>query len=377
MTCSRCIYDDSIPYISFDEDGVCSYCHQYDELNKLYPTGAAGMAYLKDLATTIKKEQKNKKYDVVVGLSGGTDSSYMLYLAKEVLGLRVLAAHFDNTWNSKIAVENIKNVTEKLGIDLYTHVVDNEEYNDIFKSFLKASVPDIDTPSDISLATVHYKACKKFGVKYIFEGHSFRTEGISPHGWFYMDAKYIESVQKEFGTKKIKTLPNLWMTKWLRWIIVDKIKKIRPLYYLDYDKEETKSFLSKEYGWQYYGGHHMENRTAYFTNNYWLPKKFGYDLRYCEFSALVRSGQWTREFALEMIQQPKPFEQNILDEIYKRLNLTKEKFDIIFNQPNKSFRDYKTYKKTFEKLRWFFFILYKANLVPLSFYLKYTKSYDQ
>ncbi len=375
MTCTRCIYDHTIPYILFDLDGVCNYCHQHDSLNNLYPTGEKGLKYLKDLAGKIKKEQRNKKYDVVVGISGGTDSSYLLYFTKEILGLRVLAAHFDNTWNSRIAVENIKNVTEKLGIDLYTYVVDNEEYNDIFKSFLKASVPDIDTPSDISLATVHYLACRKFGIKYIFEGHSFRTEGISPHGWFYMDAKYIESVQKQFGTKKIKTLPNLWMSKWLKWIIVDGIKKIRPLYYLDYDKEKTKTFLAKEYGWQYYGGHHMENRTAYFTNNYWLPKKFEYDLRYCEFSALIRSGQWTRDEALENIKTSKPFEKDILEEIYKRLNITPYEFDQIYLQPNKSYRDYLTYKKTFEKLKWLFYILYKANLVPLSFYLKYTKIY--
>ena len=377
VICSRCIYDNSIPYIHFNENGVCNYCLQFDELDKMYPTGEEGMAYLKQLAAQIKKEQKNKKYDVVVGVSGGTDSSYMMYLAKEVLGLRVLAAHFDNTWNSKIAVENIRCVTEQLGIDLYTHVVDNDEYNDVFHSFLKASVPDIDTPSDLALATVHYMACRKFGIKYIFEGHSFRTEGISPHGWFYMDAKYIASVQKMFGSRALKTLPSLWMSHWLKWIIVDKIKKIRPLYYLDYNKEEVKKFLSAQFGWQYYGGHHMENRTAYFTNNYWLPKKFGYDLRYCEFSALVRSGQWTREEALEAITQEKPFDAGILVEIYKRLGISEEKFIKLMAAPNKSYRDYPTYKKTFERLRWFFYLLVKANLVPLSFYLKYTKSYKE
>lgn len=377
MTCTRCIYDHSIPYITFDNNGVCNYCHQYDELNQLYQTGDKGMVYLHELAATIKKQQKNKAYDVVVGVSGGTDSSYLLWFAKNVLGLRPLAAHFDNTWNSDIAVENIQKVTEKLGVDLYTHVVDNKEYNDIFKSFMKASVPDIDTPSDISLATVHYMACKKYGIKYIFEGHSFRTEGISPHGWFYMDAKYIESVQKIFGNRKIKTLPNLWMGKWLRWIIIDKIKKIRPLYYLDYDKEKTKHFLTEEFGWKYYGGHHMENRTSYFTNNYWLPKKFGYDLRLCEFSALVRSGQWSREKALAEITKPKPFDQEILTEIRKRLMLSETEFDDIMNAPNRSFRDYPTYKRRFERLRWFFFLLNKAQLIPLSFYLKYTKKYNE
>ena len=376
MTCTRCIYDSTIPYITFDQEGVCNYCRQHDELNILYPTGDKGMKYLHTLAGKIKKEQKNKAYDVVVGVSGGTDSSYLLWFTKEVLGLRPLAAHYDNTWNSNIAVSNINKVIEKLGIDLFTHVVDNQEYSDVFHSFLKASVPDVDTPSDIALATVHYIACRKFGVKYIFEGHSFRTEGISPHGWFYMDARYIRSVQKQLGTHPIKTLPLLDMSKWLKWTIFDGIKKIRPLYYLDYDKEHTKKFLSEKFGWQYYGGHHMENRTSWFTNNYWLPKKFGYDLRLCEYSALIRSGQWTREQATLALSEPKPMDDMILQEIRNRLKITDEEFQEYLIAPNKTYRDYPTYKKTFEQLRWFFYILAKTNLIPISFYLKYTRNYD-
>jgi hypothetical protein len=190
-----------------------------------------------------------------------------------------------------------------------------------------------------------------------------------------MDAKYIQTVQKLFGTKKIKTLPNLWMSKWLKWIIIDRIKKIRPLYNIDYKKDEVRAFLTNEFGWKYYGGHHMENRTSYFTNNYWLPKKFGYDLRYSELSALVRDGQLSREKALVMIKEPKIFDAGILQEIYKRLSLTPTEFEQYFNAPNKTYRDYKTYKETFEKMKPLFYLLYKANLVPLSFYLKYTRKY--
>jgi len=376
MICSRCLYDDSIPYITFDENGICNYCHQFDELEKEYVTGQEGMQILWDLAERIKKKQKNKKYDVVVGVSGGTDSSYMLYFAKEILKLRPLAAHFDNTWNSKIAVENIKNITEKLGVDLFTYVVDNKEYCDIFKSFLNASVPDIDTPADISLATTHYLACQKFGIKYIFEGHSFRTEGISPHGWFYMDAMYIKTVQKMFGTKKIKTLPNLWMWQWLKWLTINNIQKIRPLYYLDYKKVQAKEILKQYYGWNDYGGHHMENRTAYFTNNYWLPKKFKIDLRYSEFSALVRDGQMSRQEALKLIKEPKPFDMGILEEILKRLNISETEFESMLLAPNKTYRDYKTYKQRFERMKPIFYMLYKMNLVPKSFYIKYTKKYN-
>jgi len=375
MICSRCIYDDHIPYITFDSEGVCNYCRQVDQLEMEYPTGDQGREILRQLAEKIKHDGRKKKYDVVIGVSGGCDSSYMVHLAKE-LGLRPLAAHFDNTWNSRTAVENIQNVLKALDVDLFTHVVDNKEYCDLFKSFLKASVPDIDTPSDIGLAATHYLAAAKFGIKYIFEGHSFRSEGISPHGWFYMDAKYIQTVQGKFGSYKIETFPNLWMGQWLKWTIVNRIKKIRPLYYVDYKKEDTKKFLTENLGWKWYGGHHMENRTAYFTNNYYLPVKFDIDLRYSEFSALVRSGQMSREEALEKIKQPKPFDSSILEEVKKRLNFTDEEFEQIMNLSKNTYRDYKTYKQTFERTRWLFWIMYKLDMVPKSFYMKYTKKYN-
>lgn len=374
MICSRCIYDDNIPYITFNDAGICNYCLEYERLDTEYQTGERGWEILTNLAAKIKRTTRNKKYDVVVGVSGGADSSYMLYLAKK-LGLRPLAAHFDNTWNSKIAVENIQNVLKKLDVDLFTYVVDNREYCDIFKSFLKASVPEIDIAADIALATTHYLAAEKYGIKYIFEGHSFRTEGITPHGWVYMDAKYIQSVQKRFGSYPLKTYPNLWMSKWLKWTIVDRIKKVRPLYYIDYKKEKVKEFLQNDLGWKWYGGHHMENRTSYFANNYYLPNKFKIDLRYPEFSALVRNGQLCREEALREIAQPLQIEKGILDEVKKRLNLTDAEFERMINAPKKTFRDFETYKQTFERMRWIFWTMYKLDLVPKSFYLKYTHSY--
>ncbi len=373
--CSRCIYNETIPYITFDDAGVCNYCHTSDQLNLDYPTGDKGRLILEDLAERIKAEGKGKKYDVVVGVSGGCDSSYMLHLCKE-LGLRPLAAHYDNTWNSTTAVENIQKVTGALGVDLFTHVVDNIEYSDIFRSFMLASVPDIDSASDLGLATTHYLAARKFGIKTIFEGHSFRTEGISPHGWFYMDARYIKSVHDRFGSMKMKTLPNLWLHKWLKWSAVDRIRKIRPLYWLDYDKAATKAMLTEQYGWKWYGGHHMENRTAWFTNNYYLPRKFGIDLRYCEFSALVRSGQMARDEALEAIKAPKPFDEALLTEVKKRLGFSDEEFDRVMALPPKSYRDYETYKKTFERLKPLFWLMVKFDMVPLSFYLKYTRTYE-
>jgi len=375
MICSRCIYDERNPYISFDDRGICNYCYQYDELDGEYPTGDEGMNRLRQLADKMRRDGRRKKYDVVVGVSGGTDSSYLVHLTKE-LELRPLAVHFDNTWNSKIAVENIQRVLKKLDVDLYTYVIDNHEYNDIFKSFFKASVPEIDTPADIALETVPYIAARKHGIKYIFQGFSFRTEGLSPHGWFYMDAKYVRSVQKLFGSCNFETYPNLWLLRWLKWCIVNKIRKIRPLYYVDYNKEETKKLLADTYGWQWYGGHHMENRTAYFTNNYYLPRKFNIDQRYCEFSALVRSGQMKRDEALDQIAQPFAFDEGILEEVKKRLGFSDEEFDQIMMLPRKTYRDYKTYKRTFERMKWVFWCMYKLDLVPKSFFLKYTKKYD-
>ncbi len=377
QVCTQCIYDERIPNINFDNSGVCNYCHEAERLEEEFPTGDTGKAYLMKIAKKIKISGKRKKYDVVLGVSGGCDSSYLLYFAKEKLGLRPLAVHFDNTWDSKIAVENIYRVTKKLDIDLYTHVVDNKEYNDIYKSFFKASVPEIDTPADIGLVATLYQVASKMGIKYIMEGHSFRSEGVSPQGWFYMDARYIHGIQKQFGSYPIKTLPTLKLMKWLKWTMVDGIKRIRPLWHLDYNKEETKQFLQKEFDWQWYGGHHMENRSAYFANNYYLPNKFEIDLRYCELSALIRSGQMTREEALEEVRREKVFDKDILDEVKKRLKFTENEFQEIMERPIKTFLDYQTYKPVFERWKPLFYLMYKLSLAPKSFYIKYTKKYTE
>ena len=371
QTCTRCIYDSRIPKISFNNIGVCNYCEQYDQMKVEYPIGAEGMAILEKEVEQVKKDGIGKPYDVVIGVSGGADSSYMLHFAKKKFGLRVLAAHFDNTYNSRIAVENIDTVLEKLDIDLYTHVVDNIQYQKIYKSFFKASVPEIDTPTDIALATVHYEAAEKYGIKHIWEGHSFRTEGITPSGWVYMDAKYIEKINEKYGDGKLGNLPVLWLEKWIKWISEDKIKKFRPLYYLDYNKEEVKKMLVKKYGWQWYGGHHMENRTSYFANNYYLPKKFGIDLRYSEFSALVRANLMIRATALEKIKEEKPFDPDILEEIKKRCKISDKEWIEIMNAKPSHYTVHETYKKTFEEKKDFFYDLYKKGFVTKSFYYKF------
>jgi N-acetyl sugar amidotransferase len=369
--CTRCIYDATVPNITFDEQGVCSYCHQIEQMEQEYPTGTEGDARLQKMIGEIKASGKGKRYDAIIGVSGGCDSSYMVHRMHKA-GLRLLAVHYDNTWNSTISTENIHNLLSRLNIDLFTIVVDNKEIDDIFRSFLMAGVKDIDCPTDIGLATTLYKAAAKFDVKYMIEGHSFRTEGIAPLGWVYMDGKYIESVQKQFGTYKIKTYPNLWLKDFLWWMIFGRIKKVRPLYYMDYDKEAAKKLLADEYGWQWYGGHHLENRFTAFVHSYFFPNRWSIDFRIAGYSAYCRNGWMSREEALLLMQEPPYIEPDLVDFVKKRLGFSDQELEALMNLPKKTYKDYKTYKQTFEQLRPFFWLMYKLELVPKSFYMKYT-----
>lgn len=374
--CSRCVYDSDTPHIDFDADGVCNYCRSQDQLARDYPAGEEGLQRLKAIAEEIKKAGQGKKYDCVIGVSGGCDSSYMVHYVVKELGLRPLAVHFDNTWNSTIATKNIHCVLDKLGVDLWTYVVDNKEYDDIYKAFLEAGVPDIESCTDIALAATLNLAAEKFGVRYVIEGHNFRTEGVAPLGWIYMDGKYIKSVHKKFGKLPMKTYPNMPMHAMLRWMIVRRIQKIRPLWYMEYNKEEVKKFLTEEYGWEWYGGHHLENRFTAFYHSYFIPKRFGYDMRMLGYAAACRTGHMTQADALARLKEDPYLEPELLEYVKKRLGYSDAEFERVMNLPKKSYRDYPTYKKTFERMRPFFYIMAKMNLVPMSFYLKYTKKQD-
>jgi len=374
MICSRCVYDDGIPYISFDRDGVCNYCHQHNNLEKEYPKDFNILLRMSD---KIKKDMKNKPYDVVVGVSGGCDSSYMLYLTKILLGLRPLAAHCDNGFNTDIANENLATMCKQLEIDLFIQRVPREVTADAIRASMLASIPEVDNISDIGLAATHYVACEKYKVKYIFEGSNFRTEGMAPPGWIYMDQIYIDDVQKKFGEINFKeyNISTMYLGQQLKWMLCNRIKKIRPLYYIDYNKEAIKEFLSKHYGWKWYGGHHMENKTSYFVNNYYLPKKFSIDIRQSEYAALVRDGQMEREDAINRLAVPawgmSRTDYTLLKEILEVANFTDEQFCNIMQLPLKSYRNFKTYKKTFERMKPLFWMMYKMYLIPKSFYLKY------
>jgi N-acetyl sugar amidotransferase len=370
-TCTKCIYDERVAYITFDSNGVCKFCHQLAKLKKEYSTGSKkGDEHFTKIIKEIKKAGKGKKYDCIIGVSGGTDSSYMLYLTK-VWGLKPLAVHYDNTWNSAIATENIRKVLGALDIDLYTHVTDNKEADDIFKSFFLADVAEIEASTDLALAEVMYRAAWKYKVKYVLEGHSFMEEGITPVGRNYFDGKYIKSIHNMFGKKRMKTYPLMTITRFLFWTVFANIKKIRPFWYINYNKEEAKKFLEKEYNWKYYGGHHLENRiTAYFHSIY-LPQKFNTDMRNNTLSALVRNGKMSRENALAQYMKPPHVEKDLLEYFKKRLDLSDEEYEKVMQRKPKSWTEYPTYKRSFELLKPLFKILAKANLVPMSFYLKY------
>ena len=368
--CSRCIYDETVPLISFDNDGVCNYCAIHDDLCEKHPIGEAGDRALEALASEIKKSARGKKYDCVVGVSGGCDSSYLVVRLIE-LGLKPLAVHFDNTWNSDIATQNIYKVLNKLDVDLETYVVNNREFDDILKSFMLAGTNHVNAATDLGLASVLYQAAAKHGLKYIVEGHSFRTEGIAPLNWSYMDGRYITSIHDKYGTMERKTFPNMTLSSFVYWTSVKGIKRVRPLYNMSYPKEEVKEMLAREYDWEWYGGHHLENRFVAFAHMYIFPQRWNYDLRQLGHAALCRSEQLDREEAIEALKKPVECPQEFIDLVKKRLNFTDEEFKRVMTLPKKTWTDFPTYKKDFERLRPLFAILVKMGRVPESFYMKF------
>lgn len=371
VICSRCVYDSNVAGISFDAEGVCNYCHQIEALEDQYQTGKpGGQAALDAIIQEIKRSGKGKKYDCIIGVSGGTDSSYLLIKALE-WGLRPLAVHYDNTWNTAIATENIRKVTSALKVDLYTYVLDNRESEDIFRAFMLAGVPEFDASTDLGFVQTIRKAAAKFGVRHILEGHSFQAEGISPMGKNYFDGKYIDSIHKKYGRMKLKTYPNMRFGSFMKWMLLYRQKFVRPLWYISYSKEEARKMLVDRTGWQYYGGHHLENRATSFLHTVYNPQKFGIDNRNLSLSAEVRGGVISRERALEILNSPIVLDAELVAYAKKRMGLTDEQYTQLMTGPNRTFRDFPTYKKRFERMRPLFRVLAEANLVPMSFYLKY------
>lgn len=371
MICSRCVLDDTVPDLKLDPNGVCNYCKIHDELEQEYPLNESGQQKLKALIDKIKQDGQGKPYDCIIGVSGGRDSTYALYMAHR-LGLRPLAVHFDNGWNSDIAVTNIKNALDKLNIELYTYVVDWEEFKDLQISFLKASTSDAEIPTDIGLTSTLYRIADQENIKYIITGNSFRTEGFAPPGWTWLDGRYIRNVQKRFGSKKLKSYPNLTMSRLCYYMFVKRIQFVPLLYYVKYDKKEVGPHLEHELGWQYYGAHHHENIYTKFFQSYYLVQKFGIDKRKTEYSAYIRSGQMKREDALrELKEVPYDHDEDVVKYTIEKLGLTQTEFDQIMAQPKKSFKDYPSYFPLLKASRPFLRVAYGMSLIPKALYLRF------
>lgn len=369
--CSRCLMDDTVKGMPFDEIGECSFCRIHDELERKFPFNDETPKKLKLLADKIKKEGKGKEYDCIVGVSGGRDSTYTLYNVVK-LGLRPLAVHFDNGWNSEIAVQNIKRATELLGVDLHTHVADWEEFKDLQRSFLFASVPDAEVPTDWIIFSVLFNEAALNNVKYIIHGHSFRTEGTTPLTWTYMDGKYVKDVQKCFGRLNLKSFPNMSLTKYLYYSLIKKIQQIRILYYIPYNENEVLKILEEKLEWSNYGDKHHESKYTAFFQAYILTRKFNIDKRKLHYSAKVRNGQLSRDEALKVIEKD-PYNGGIedLDYCLKKLDLSYDDFDRIMKDPPKSFMDYKSYYSLVKSLKKPITWGNKVGIVPDTVYKKY------
>ena len=354
QVCTNCIMDTSDPEIIFDNVGVCNHCHYYTKLVKTRTfSDAERPAKLNALVGKIKADGKGKAYDCIIGVSGGVDSTYVAYLVKKELGLRPLAVHFDNGWNSELSVMNIENIIKKLEIDLFTHVVDWEEFKDIQLSFLKASTPDGEIPTDHAINAILFKLATKYNIKHILNGVNVATEAILPLKWGYgyYDFRYIKNVQSLFGQQKIKTLPHFNLVQLFYYLIVKKIKIVPLLDYIHYDKSEAMKLIERELGWRYYGGKHYESIYTRFFQGYILPKKFNIDKRKAHLSNQICSKQITREYAIEKMTHPTySAELQAEDREYavKKFNITDREFETIMQSPPKTFLDYRTCYHIFE-----------------------------
>jgi N-acetyl sugar amidotransferase len=345
--CTRCIMNSSVdPEIEIGTDGICHHCRRYDAMvaTRTIPVGQREQA-LAAMVDRIKAAGRGKAYDCVVGVSGGVDSTYVALLAKK-LGLRPLAVHLDNGWNSELAVANIEKTMNSLEIDLHTRVLDWSEFKELQLAFLRSSTPDGEIPTDHAIFATLWKEAAHHNIHFILSGMNFATESISVPNWSYghSDWKYIKAINGLFGHRQLKTYPHFTILD-LLWInAVKGVRTVSILNYIDYDKSRAMAALQHDLGWQYYGGKHYESIYTRFWQGYVLPRKFGIDKRYGHLSDLINSGQMTREAALveaghdpypspEMREQDKKY-------VYKKLGLTEAEFDEVMAQRPRSFREF-------------------------------------
>ncbi|MBW7845357.1 MAG: N-acetyl sugar amidotransferase [Bacteroidia bacterium] len=348
--CTHCVMDTSDPDIEFNKDGVCNHCLKFEELIKQHiPGSEESLKKLSKLIERIKKDGKGKEYDCIIGLSGGVDSSYVALLVNK-FGLRPLAVHLDNGWNSELAVENIENIIKKLNIDLYTIVIDWEEFRDLQLAYLYASVIDIEAISDHAIIATMHKLAKKNKIKYIISGTNIATESILPESWYYKhktDYRNIKDIYKKHGSgRKLKTYPRITWFKMLYYNYFLNLTTISILNYIDYKKENVIKLISEELGWKSYGDKHHESIITKFYQAYILPKKTGFDKRRAHLSNLICSKQISREIALNELTIPVYKSDldlnNDINYFKKKLEISNNEFDKIINTQPKSHYEYKT-----------------------------------
>ena len=341
--CNRCVQDTTVPGISFDKEGICNFCHLHDKMERIYPNGKAGKVKLEQIFKKIKKENRNKPYDCVVGISGGRDSTYLLWKVVKEWGLRPLAVHFNDGFDNPVGGENMIKAVKKLGVELRTITSDWREAKDLKISFLKASVPDLNLGTDIGIATSLYGVAHKENIKHILIGQSFRTEGVKPLSWSFFDGDYLRNVQKKFGSVQLrKWTPNdpgfnLGLKELTYYTIYKGIKTFTPMYYADYIRKEAEEIIVNELGWKYPGAHYFDD-LYHSLIKYVHRVKFNIDLNMNSDAALVRYGQMDRALALDRAHSIYKIESDrIIDLCIKRLGITHEEFQSYLKLPPKTF----------------------------------------
>ena len=371
--CNFCLMDETVGNLKLDKNYECKYCRAHKEMEKDYQFNKTPLEKLFEIAEKIKKENISKNYDCICGVSGGRDSSYSLYVTKKILGLRPLAVHFDNGFNSEISVSNIHSICSSLNIDLETKVADWETFKNVTRSFFFAGVPDVDITTDIGIFKTMYEIAYREKINYVFNGHSFRTEGLDPLEWTYMDGLYIKSIFKKFGKGNLKKFDNFTILDLLKYKFLRNIKTILPLNYVEYDNKKVIEILQKEFDWQFYGSHHHESTFTKFCVSYYLPKKFNIDRRKTDLSAMIRSKKISLDRAKQEIKNPIIIDnqENLINFVLNKLEITRNEFDEILKKKNKNFKNFLTYYNFIKYFKIIIFILIKLKLIPKILYLKY------